>query len=559
MKKLIFFTTGLLIALTLMGQTPARFKYQAVLRDVRGNIKANTATNISIAILQGSATGTSVYSETHSATTDSYGVINLELGNGTVIAGSISSIDWGTSTYFIKITVDGVEMGTSQLLSVPYALYAAKAANGFSGNYNELTNKPTTLDGYGITDAIKTSHPANGILSTNITNWNDVYSWGNHTGLYKPVEYVPSWGEISSNPFSITAPSDNQLLKYSAGSGKWENWTSSFLTGITSGQIITALGFTPYNSTNPSGYTSNAGTVTSVGMSAPVGFTVSGTPVTTSGTLDLSLTSGYVIPTLSQLFPGFGTTVDKAAYGDHLHSNATISASGFMSGADKTKLNGIDGSETIVNSGTNVTVTGTGSVGNPYVINGTAHTLGEEYEGGIVFFVYEGGQHGLIAAKEDLMGGQYGNDPYFPWFNLYCPEGCYTLESGAKGDGLGAGAMNTTLIVASQVSYNLTNYLGFPMQDFAAKACADYEVTIATTDGDITFGDWYLPSKYELNLLYMSQENITTLNLEPEDYWSSTEEDQFDAWFQNFSDGSQDIASKDIYDMTARVRPIRAF
>ncbi|MGD0341656.1 MAG: hypothetical protein ABSA76_08125, partial [Bacteroidales bacterium] len=147
MKKILLFTTALLIAATLVGQAPSSFKYQAVLRDTRGNIKANTATNIIITILQGSATGTVVYSETHNVTTDGYGLINLELGNGTATIGTMSAINWSTGTYFVKVTVDGVEMGTGQFLSVPYALYASKAANGFSGNYNDLTNKPALFDG----------------------------------------------------------------------------------------------------------------------------------------------------------------------------------------------------------------------------------------------------------------------------------------------------------------------------------------------------------------------------------------------------------------------------
>ncbi|MCX6327448.1 MAG: hypothetical protein NT144_12495 [Bacteroidia bacterium] len=147
MKKIFTISAALLLAATLCGQAPSSFKYQAVLRDARGNIKASTATNIIIGILQGSTTGTTVYSETHSTTTDGYGLINLEIGKGTVTNGTFAGINWGTGTYFVKVTVDGVEMGTSQLLSVPYALYASKAGNSFSGNYLDLTNKPTITNG----------------------------------------------------------------------------------------------------------------------------------------------------------------------------------------------------------------------------------------------------------------------------------------------------------------------------------------------------------------------------------------------------------------------------
>jgi uncharacterized protein (TIGR02145 family) len=143
MKKIFTLITSLVFTTLLFSQSPSSFKYQAVLRDVRGNIRVNTSATIGISILQGSSTGTSVYSENHTTTTDSYGLINLEIGKGTVTLGTFSGINWASGTYFVKVTVDGVEMGTSQLLSVPYALYATKAANGFSGSYLDLTNKPS--------------------------------------------------------------------------------------------------------------------------------------------------------------------------------------------------------------------------------------------------------------------------------------------------------------------------------------------------------------------------------------------------------------------------------
>jgi uncharacterized protein (TIGR02145 family) len=142
MKRISTLLAAFFITISLFGQSPSSFKYQAVLRDIRGNIKVNTNTTIIISILQGSASGTSVYSETHTATTDGFGLINLEIGKGTVTIGTFGGINWGSGTYFVKVTVDGVEMGTSQLLSVPYAMYATKAGNGFSGSYTDLTNKP---------------------------------------------------------------------------------------------------------------------------------------------------------------------------------------------------------------------------------------------------------------------------------------------------------------------------------------------------------------------------------------------------------------------------------
>jgi len=148
MKKL-FITTLIVISigLTVGAQAPESFKYQAVLRDARGNIKANSSADITIDILQGGAGGASVYTESHEVTTDVFGLINLELGKGTSSSGDFSEINWGAGIYFVKVTVDGLAMGTGQLLSVPYALYATKSANGFSGDYNDLTNQPVLFDG----------------------------------------------------------------------------------------------------------------------------------------------------------------------------------------------------------------------------------------------------------------------------------------------------------------------------------------------------------------------------------------------------------------------------
>jgi hypothetical protein len=127
-KTLLLAITNLLMVTLSFGQSPNSFKYQAVLRDVSGNAKVSANVNVRIDILQGSATGTAVFSETFATQTNAYGLINLEIGRGNPIIGDLALMDWSVGPYFIKISVDGTEMGTSQLLSVPFALYAAKAS-----------------------------------------------------------------------------------------------------------------------------------------------------------------------------------------------------------------------------------------------------------------------------------------------------------------------------------------------------------------------------------------------------------------------------------------------
>ena len=102
-------------------------------------IMASQNAAVYISILQASVTGTSVFNETHNITTTAQGLINLSIGS----INDLSVVDFSSDIYFIEIIVNGTLMGTSQLLSVPYALQAKTAENVFSGNYNDLTNQPT--------------------------------------------------------------------------------------------------------------------------------------------------------------------------------------------------------------------------------------------------------------------------------------------------------------------------------------------------------------------------------------------------------------------------------
>ncbi len=116
---------------TIVGQIPASFKYQAVVRDVYGEILPGQNVGVKIRLLQNSPDGNSVYEETYSATTNNFGILNLDIGSADTAY--FASIDWGVGPYFIEISMDvnggtNYELyGTSQLMSVPYALYALHA------------------------------------------------------------------------------------------------------------------------------------------------------------------------------------------------------------------------------------------------------------------------------------------------------------------------------------------------------------------------------------------------------------------------------------------------
>jgi hypothetical protein len=285
MKKIYALLLAFMLAGSLMAQFPQGLNYQAVVRDASGNIIANTQVGMRISILIGSVSGMAICVEEFTPTTNAFGIVTLAIGS--VNTNDFKTIDWSTGSYFVKVELDPaggtsyIGMGISQLISVPYALYANKARtisedaiNGnenvftgwdkdtlddFDGTWESLSGKPTfatvatsglfadllskpiTLSGYGISDAMSTSHVANGITSTNITNWNTAYSWGNHSGLYKLISYVPSWAEITGKPtfanVAITGSYDDLTNKPILFDGTWTSLTGkpTFADVATSG------------------------------------------------------------------------------------------------------------------------------------------------------------------------------------------------------------------------------------------------------------------------------------------------------------------------------------
>ena len=125
----------LLVPMMSFGQAPESFNYQAVVRDAGGIILNNQPVGMRLTVQQGSIGGTAVYTETFTSTTNDYGLVNLEIGTGTS-TDDFSTIDWANGPYFMETAVDvsgGTNysvMGTSQLMSVPYALYAKTSGNG---------------------------------------------------------------------------------------------------------------------------------------------------------------------------------------------------------------------------------------------------------------------------------------------------------------------------------------------------------------------------------------------------------------------------------------------
>jgi uncharacterized protein (TIGR02145 family) len=196
MKKIVAICLAMLFMTKAFAQSPEKMSYQAVIRDASNNLTTNQTIGMQISILQGSTNGTAVYVEIQTPTSNSNGLVSLEIGTGTT-SDDFSTIDWANGPFFIKTETDPTGgsnytiTGTSQLLSVPFALHAKTAdnvINGFSGDYNDLTNQPTLpivpsivsaftndagyLSSFTESDPVFGSSVASGISGSDITNWN---------------------------------------------------------------------------------------------------------------------------------------------------------------------------------------------------------------------------------------------------------------------------------------------------------------------------------------------------------------------------------------------------
>jgi len=133
MNRIITICVAVLMTASIFAQTPEQMSYQAVIRDSADELVTNTQVGMQISILQGTANGSAVYVETQTPTTNINGLVSVEIGTGTIVSGDFSTIDWANGPYFIKTETDpsgGANYtitGTSELLSVPYALHAKTA------------------------------------------------------------------------------------------------------------------------------------------------------------------------------------------------------------------------------------------------------------------------------------------------------------------------------------------------------------------------------------------------------------------------------------------------
>ncbi|MFT7345734.1 MAG: hypothetical protein ACI9CP_000175, partial [Cryomorphaceae bacterium] len=582
MKKLLLSLVALAaFALSSFGQSPEGFKYQAVVRDAMNVVLNNQAVGIQLTIQQGSIGGTAVYTETFAPTTNAYGLVNLEIGSGTS-ADDFTTIDWANGPYFMETAVDvtgGTSysvMGTSQLMSVPYALYANTSGNGAG---------PAGADGNdgsdGAVGATGPQGPQGNIGSSGddgvdgIDGTNGIDGAVGATGPQGPQGNIGSSGDDGVDGIDGNNGSDG-AVGATGPQGPQGNIGSSGDDGVdgidgTNG-IDGAVGATgpqgPQGNIGSSGddgvdgidgnngsdgndgVTGPAGSDGTNGSDGADGIGIAQTLLISGDTLFISSGNYILIPGLSLInsFIVEGCT-DSTAFNYNAAANTDDgSCSAVVNGCtDPTAFNYNASANTddgsciaAVNGCTDPTAfnydasanTDDGSCIIPF-----SGAIGDTYQGGIVFYL-DGNGGGLISALTDQSTG-------VEW-------GCSgTLISGADGTAIGTGAQNTIDIQA-----------GCTTSGIAADICANL-----TLGG---YSDWFLPSKDELNLMWtnLADSDGDGFIAGPTDpnnigdfantyYWSSTELDIYGAWLQDYANGFQTNYEKS--STFINLRAIRAF
>lgn len=217
MKKLFFIIAVLMMGSAVWGQAPRAFKYQAVARNGAGEVLANQAVSFRISVLSGSAMGTAVYAETHSGkTTNGFGLVDLEIGKGSVSMGLFSAISWESNSYFLKVEMDPAGgsafqvMGTTPLLSVPYALHARTAEiDNVNDADHDVTNEIQALS---ISGALLSLSRGGGSVTLPSSGGGD--GWGTQTVV---TDATLAGQGTTTQPLKIAqqAATTGQVLKWS--------------------------------------------------------------------------------------------------------------------------------------------------------------------------------------------------------------------------------------------------------------------------------------------------------------------------------------------------------
>lgn len=550
MKKILSLIMFLFMLYSVNAQVPQKMTYQAVIRNASNNLLSLKLVGIRLSIIQNSINGKAVYVETHLAVTNMNGLISIQIGAGEVWLGQFSNIDWSKGPYFVKTETDpegGYDftiIGTTELLSVPYALYAYRSFDSF-----DSTNMHTNIL------ALQNQSIEN---KKNIqTNLDSIKA--NAQQIEINLENIRiNTIKIKSNLDSLNNKVDSLdlsslLLEYQKV-GKFVSAIS--LQGVDSfdikinGNLIASRNVTVGGNIESLGATSTLGTLEkpfkglfissgslsiasdTLGKEIPpaVLSNVEGNLQISAGGLKLmGDNTSFIAPRIVSTLSGNASSASKLDTARKINgisfdgskdiiiaSNDTTS----LSSRINLKLNTSDttvmlvpylrtsslidiehGGTGLTSSGTNgqfLTSTGTGTLIWTTSTNSVTHFIGESFGGGKVFYLTDDGTHGLISEIQD-------QSIYSCWYDAL------------------------DLISTSN------NH---------------------STEGK-KFTDWKVPTKNELNLLYLQKVAGNIGGFVDANYWSSSEDGGTRGWMQNFLTGDQIGALKG----SARIyiRAVRSF
>ncbi len=381
MKKVLTIILSFATVIAL-AQVPQKISYQAVARQVSGAVLPNQTIGVEFIIYQTSVTGTMVYKETHNTNTNGFGLFSLFIGGGTPVAGSFASINWSTGIYFVETLIDPAggtsysSVGTQQLMSVPYALYAETSGNS-SSNPTITINSPNTI-----------TNPSSGIYNISVPS----YSAG--TGISIASGVISNTGSSSSstitglglavvspttgNVFSVSVP--NPTLAIGSGSLSISNGNTVALPSYSLSQGGSNINLLQ-NGTSIATVTLATGTsyVGGTGISISSGTIINTAPAITPTIIGTGM--AVVTPSVGNNFtvsvPAQTLSVGSGSLTLSSGNSIPLPTHSLSVNSNSLTLNGLGGNTvtlpvTSIISGTNVIVTGTPA---SYTVSAVTPTL----------------------------------------------------------------------------------------------------------------------------------------------------------------------------------------
>jgi uncharacterized protein (TIGR02145 family) len=578
----LFLVLALTLTLTpaLHSQSPQGIPYQAVMRNADGSVMASSAVNLTFMIHDGTANGTVVYQESHALTSNAQGLVSCVVGNGVVSEGNFENINWGNGAKFLHVMmgIDAslLDLGTQQMLSVPYSLYAGGTHVSVSPTGDTLTvggqsvivpgisaanPPPLFTQGSGVTDIDGNFYPSiiiNGqewmqqnLAVTKYRNGDPIptgyynSTWQNTTnGVYAIYNNDAANNTSYGKLYNWYAVNDSRGVCptgwHVPGDAEWTILENSLGgSSVAGGKMKSTTGYNSPNNggTNESGFTGLPGgnrdlygTYYYIG---DYGYWWSSTESDSGRAWKRALDFNYSAVLRSHIIKTYGYSVRCVRDSEvaPIQGCTDGAACNFLANANQDDgsclyLNATcdDGNANTSNDVINGSCVCAGTA-----VNNNNVVIGQDYQGGKVAYIFqpgdagyvEGETHGLVAAAQDL-------PVTYPW-------GCYGIAiTGADGQAVGTGAQNTLDIVNVGCGG-------------AAQACTDLVLN--------GYSDWFLPSLQELNLLYYNRDSIGGFQ---SNYWylSSSEYNSYNAWRFLFFNGDTYAINKN---NALYVRAVRAF